>query len=208
MEQAALEEHERVLSSPLAPGATGAVSDAAGLLVGSASFSDLPPGDLLGGDGLADVAGGAEVAVGTLSEAAPLPLAPEELAARKRRREAHEREADERARWELHACLAGASADVEALAAEVARLRGEVAAPLLDLNELPPHERAALETARAKRLGDLVQNQCKKALQHITTHKVGGQLPGAASTWAHGDVTVQQMGAGAALHHATRAERW
>ena len=177
MEQAALEEHERVLTSPLAPprgaaGAVGGVGDAAGLLVGSASFSDLPPGDLLGGGDLADAAGGGGAAVDAMPAPAALPLAPEELAARKRRRAAHEREADAHARWELHARLAGASADVEALAAEVARLRGEVASPLPDLNELPPHERAALETARAKRLADLVQNHCKKALQHITSHKV------------------------------------
>ena len=37
---------------------------------------------------------------------------------------------------------------------------------------LPPLVQAALETARKKRLNELLQNHCKKALGHITSHKV------------------------------------
>lgn len=55
---------------------------------------------------------------------------------------------------------------------QVVCIRSEVQAPLPDVSAIPGAERAVLEATRAKRLADLVTNQCKKALQHITSHKV------------------------------------
>lgn len=46
------------------------------------------------------------------------------------------------------------------------------AAQLLPCCPCLPQLQVALETARKKRLNELLQNHCKKALSHITSHKV------------------------------------
>lgn len=65
---------------------------------------------------------------------------------------------------------------------------------------LPPLVQAALETARKKRLNELLQNHCKKALGHITSHKVRRRwqrlsiLPGqAAAVWQKGISPAQSV---------------
>lgn len=106
---------------------------------------------------------------------APAPAAPaltaEEAARRKRRREQWEAEQEGARRWDLARRLAAISTDVEFLAREVERVRAELEVPLPQLSELPDAERLQLETARRKRLTELLGNHCKKTLAHITSHK-------------------------------------
>lgn len=108
-------------------------------------------------------------------EDAPAPAAPaptaEEAARRKRRREQWEAEQEGSRRWDLARRLAAISTDVEFLAREVERVRAELEVPLPQLSELPEAERLQLETARRKRLTELLGNHCKKTLGHITSHK-------------------------------------
>lgn len=60
---------------------------------------------------------------------------------------------------------------------QVARLKGE-------LGSQPPltrgaeQELAAVQASRAARLADTVRSHCKKAVLHITAHKVGLRGPG------------------------------
>ncbi|KAL4436667.1 hypothetical protein ABPG75_003806 [Micractinium tetrahymenae] len=108
-------------------------------------------------------------------EDAPAPAAPaltaEEATRRKRRREEWEAEQEGSRRWDLARRLAAISTDVEFLAREVERVRAELEVPLPQLSELPEAERLQLETARRKRLTELLGNHCKKTLGHITSHK-------------------------------------
>ena len=53
-------------------------------------------------------------------------------------------------------------------------MRAEMEVPLPTLEELPDGERAVLEGARRRRCAELLGNHCKKALAHITGHKVRG----------------------------------
>lgn len=59
---------------------------------------------------------------------------------------------------------------------QVERVRAEMEVPLPSLAQLPEGERVALEGGRRRRCAELLANHCKKALAHITTHKVGTAL--------------------------------
>eukprot|EP00887_Chlorella_sp_A99_P008002 scaffold12.g8002.t1 len=156
------------------PGALGDVP-----LLDGADALDLPPGiPVAGGPFTSDLLGAGGLA--SSEDTTPAPSSggggrggeaeAEEMARRKRRRAAWQAEQEAAKRWDLQRRLADISVDVEFLTREVARVRAEVQAPLPE-GGLPECERAALEALRAKRLADLITNQCKKALQMITSHK-------------------------------------
>ncbi|KAI3426052.1 hypothetical protein D9Q98_008020 [Chlorella vulgaris] len=98
-------------------------------------------------------------------------LPAEEAKRRRQRRERWEKDAEAKQRWELQRRLVDISTDVEFLAREVERMRSEMDVPLPPLSELSDAERTLLESARRKRVADLLANHCKKTLGQITTHK-------------------------------------